>query len=152
MSIVVDPQAIYAALTVVVSVGTTAGVMALRYGRKLAPLIRVMAQFRDDWQGEPERPGYDRRPGMAERTQATERTTAELAGHVASLAETMAQIQGELIANGGGSLRDQVRRIEQAQRAVLTALPGAAPPLPLPAAELAALALGSERLRTSQAA
>jgi hypothetical protein len=149
MSVVIQADQIYAAMTVIVSVGTTAGVMAYRYGRKLGPLIKAMTLFHDDWYGVPGRPGFDPRPGLAERTQRTERTAVELAQTMATLADSLAQVQRELAANGGGSLRDQVRRIEQAQRSMASAV-GAPTPLPLPAAELAALAVASEQHRSRQ--
>jgi hypothetical protein len=151
MSVVIDANQIYAVLTVLVSVGGTAGVMAFRYGRKLGPLIKALTLFLDDWYGVAGRPGFDPRPGLAERTQMTERTTAELARAMTELATTQAQIQRELVANGGGSLRDQIRRIEQAQRTMAAAV-GAPPPLPLPAAELAALAVSIDKHRQEQQA
>lgn len=151
MAIVIDANQIYAALTVVVSVGSTAGIMAARYGRRISPLLKTLSQFHADWYGMPERPGFDARPGLAQRTQTTERATAELAAHMATMTSTLEAIQRELVANGGGSLRDQLRRVEQAQRVMAQAV-GAPAPLPLPAAELAALAVASEQQRQHSAA
>jgi hypothetical protein len=122
-----------------------------RYGRKLGPLVKTLSQFHDDWYGVPSRPGFDPRPGLAERTQATERATVSLAASMAALTANLGEIQRELKANGGGSLRDQVRRIEQAQRSMSVAI-GAPVPLPLPAAELVALAAAGEQHRQQQEA
>lgn len=138
MAVVIDTGALQAIITAGLSIAVTSGAWAWRYGRKIGPLLKTLAQFSEDWNGVDERPGFDRRPGMAERIRAVERS-AEAQG------DALEAVRRELVANGGGSLRDQVRRIEQAQRATLVALPGAAAPLPLPAAEVEALRAGGHQ-------
>lgn len=141
MAIVIDTAQLTTLITAIVSVGATSAVWAWKYGKRIGPLLRTLAQFGEDWNGVDARPGYARRPGVAERIYSVEQTSA-------AQGEALEMIRRELVANGGGSLRDQIRRIEQAQRAVQTAV-GAEPPLPLPAAELAALAIASERRAVS---
>jgi hypothetical protein len=124
MALVIDGSQLTAVVAAIASAGLTALTYSIKYGRKLSPLLKMLVEFRRDWQGEPERPGYPARPGMAERTLLLERRQQA--------------ILAELQANGGGSLRDAVRRIEQAQRA--TAVTIGAPILPLPPAEVRQLA------------
>lgn len=141
MSIMIDSNVLYAGITTVIAVGSTSLYWSVKYGRKINPFVRQFAQFIDDWQGTPDRPGFDGHPGMAVRMQRQEQRALELT-------EAVDLIRRELVANGGGSLRDQVRRVEQAQRAIAV-YTGAPEPLPLPAAELAALAVVSEKQRTA---
>lgn len=59
--------------------------------------IRAQDQFFRDWAGEPERPGHPATPGVMERLQ---------------------KIEGELKHNGGSSMKDAVRRIEQSLKKI----------------------------------
>lgn len=139
MSIMIDSGTLTACVSVVLTVAGTSLYWSLKYGRKINPFVRQFSQFIDDWQGIPDRPGFDGHPGMAVRMQRAEASAAETARDILA-------IRSELVANGGGSLRDQVRRIEQAQRATMATL-GASEPLPLPAAELVALAAENRQHR-----
>lgn len=106
-------------------------------------LLRRVGQVLDDWTGEPARPGVQSRSGVMERLQTIEgnqhevraesadtraevrraltaqekRTAAVLADLDVNLAGALDQIEvihRELIPNGGGSLKDQVTRLDQA--------------------------------------
>lgn len=89
----------------------------------VSPLLTMAAEwreFRGDWYGIPKRPGFPGHPGMAERVEVVESAVIE--------------VRRELEFNGGGSLRDAVRRIEAQQVASAThagapviALAGAVP-------------------------
>lgn len=73
---------------VIVSVAGAAVVI----GKPLRKLVRDNAEFREDWYGQPARPGRDPEPGVMER---------------------LRKIEKELHPNGGATLRDAVNRLEQ---------------------------------------
>jgi hypothetical protein len=56
-----------------------------------------LSHFLDDWFGEDARPGFTRKPGVPER---------------------LAEVESQLKANGGASLRDAVNRIEARVRII----------------------------------
>ena len=58
-------------------------------------------EFLDDWQGAPARPGIQERPGVAVR--------------LASIESEQVRVRREVEHNGGGSLKDAVKRIEKQQ-------------------------------------
>lgn len=62
-----------------------------RFGRFFYHLAVGTADFLGDWQGEVARPGVPARPGILER---------------------LANVEDQLTANGGSSLKDQTNRIE----------------------------------------
>lgn len=64
---------------------------------------RPVAEFLEDWRGEPARPGVPRRLGVMERVSALETSTAV--------------IRAEVTPNGGGSLKDVVVAIDARTRA-----------------------------------
>lgn len=140
MAVVVDATQVTMALTAAATFVATSAGWLLKYGRQSARTLTTLGQFAADWQGVPKRPGFAEVPAFPVRVENVEAAVTSLAAGQHAQAELLEAIRRELVANGGGSLRDQVRRIEQAQRAVQTAV-GAPAPLPLPAAELAALAL-----------
>lgn len=111
MAIMIDPTQIGYAVTAVIS--ATAGALAAtrRLTQPMMEFAREWREFRDDWRGVPDRPGFRGHPGMAERMQKVEERT-ELIG-------------SELRTNGGGSLKDAVLRVEAQQR--LTAVHGGGP-------------------------
>lgn len=61
-------------------------------GRPLRRLAKQNDEFRQDWYGQPARPGHDPQPGVMERLRGIEK---------------------ELHPNGGGTLRDAIGRVEQ---------------------------------------
>jgi hypothetical protein len=70
-------------------------------GRWVYRLARRTGHFLDDWNGEAPRPGQPSRPGVLEQ--------------LASVQDEQARVSKELQHNGGGSLKDAVKRIETAQ-------------------------------------
>lgn len=82
--------------------GATAVVGALAVAiRLMMKVLRTVNQMREDWTGEPARPGYDRRPGIPERLQGIE--------------QRQATIERQLLPNGGASMRDAINRVELVQ-------------------------------------
>ncbi len=63
--------------------------------------LREWREFRDDWHGVADRPGFPGHLGMPARQLETEKA--------------IEAIRRELTTNGGSTLRDAVRRIEQQQ-------------------------------------
>lgn len=64
----------------------------------IAPVSRAIVglhRFLDDWTGQPPRPGYPPVPGVMEQ---------------------LATVRNEVTYNGGGSIKDAVRRIESTQK------------------------------------
>lgn len=59
--------------------------------RATVRLARKLNDTLDDWQGEPSRPGVPARLGILER---------------------LSRVEGQLVTNGGASLKDQTNRIE----------------------------------------
>jgi hypothetical protein len=84
-----------------VAVVTMAGAMALalRLMRSVARMARAVEELREDWQGEPGRPGVPRRPGVMERLSGIELR--------------LANVEHELHPNSGQSLRDALDRVER---------------------------------------
>lgn len=66
-------------------------------GRPLRRLAKQNEEFREDWYGEPARPGRAAVPGVPER---------------------LARIEQEFRTNGGGSLRDALNRVDAATQRV----------------------------------
>lgn len=90
-----SPDPVSIALGVGAITTAVAGVIGLSRGA--ARRGRRLADFLDDWNGEPERAGVPARPGVMTR---------------------LASIEGELRPNGGGSMRDAVARCETGLEAV----------------------------------
>jgi hypothetical protein len=67
----------------------------------------ALRNFFEDWNGVQARPGVDARPGVMERLAKLEEIHTEVS-----------EIKAEVRPNHGGSLKDQVCRIEQATGAV----------------------------------
>ena len=63
--------------------------------RRVGPVVQRAVRFFDDWHGSPARPGVAARPGVMERLAELEVRTAELAP------------------NGGGSIKDQITRMDK---------------------------------------
>lgn len=84
-------------------VGFVAGMVtnARKVVKPLLAMAEEWREFRGDWRGVPDRPGFPGHAGMGQRMQVVE-------GEVRD-------IRDELKFNGGGSLRDAVRRIEAQQ-------------------------------------
>lgn len=78
-------------------IGAVAG--AFRYW--VLPFLRRIGDFLDDWNGEPERPGHDARPGVPAR--------------LAAIEVEQKRVRREVEHNGGGSLKDAVKRLEEAR-------------------------------------
>lgn len=123
-------------ISALLAVPTTLGALVFR---PVSRFIRKFSQFLDDWTGEPERPGIAaRKPGVMERLHRMEgdqadaaqirtdvqaaliasekRTSAVLADIDVNLAGAMQQIETmhkELTPNGGGSLKDQMSRVDR---------------------------------------
>jgi hypothetical protein len=101
---------------------------ALKYGRRMGPAIHFLNDFRGDWLGVPDRPGFPGHPGMAERMLRNEEAQSVFAQRQAALMEAITEIQRELVTNGGSSLRDAIVRIET-QLHVTSAVVGAPVPI-----------------------
>lgn len=101
----VDPLQVAGAITVVGGAG------AVLYGgaRWANARWRRVAEFLDDWNGEPARPGFPGRPGMPERLSTVEVTAAAIRAEVST-------IRAEVTPNGGGSMKDAVGRIDRRTR------------------------------------
>lgn len=89
------------------NLGTVAASLAalaviLGFARVLFRLFRRTGHFLDDWNGEAPRPGQPPRPGVLEQ--------------LASVQAEQTRVSKELQHNGGGSLKDAVKRIEIAQK------------------------------------
>lgn len=87
-----------------VAVGAIGGAITtlLLVVRPVLGMVKEWREFRGDWYGIAYRPGFPGHSGMGERMQGAE-TAIE-------------GILGELRTNGGGSLRDEIRRIAEQQR------------------------------------
>lgn len=72
-------------------------VLVVKPGKALRKIGEAVEEFRDDWFGEPERPGVPGRPGVMVR---------------------LATIEDQLHPNHGTSLRDAVDRLERSQMRV----------------------------------
>lgn len=83
------------ALAVLLGAGTVALGLWIRHGKMLRRVLTEWELMLADWNGVADRPGVDGRPGVMVR---------------------MAAIEAQLVANGGSSLRDAVRRLEAGQR------------------------------------
>lgn len=73
----------------VIIAGMSVGVAV---GKPLRKLSRQNDEFREDWYGQPARPGREAQPGVMER---------------------LGNIEKELHPNGGGTLRDAINRLEK---------------------------------------
>lgn len=60
-------------------------------------IIKKLNEFLEDWRGEDARPGYSRKLGMPERLEKIE--------------QRLHRVEGQLVPNGGDSLRDKVDQI-----------------------------------------
>lgn len=85
------------AVTAIGTVGAAVGVLVVG-ARWASARWRLIAEFLEDWRGEPSRPGVPGRAGVLERLEALESATAT--------------IRAEVTPNGGGSIKDAVRRID----------------------------------------
>ena len=82
----------WAAVGIILGAILTALTLAGLIGKPLRKLARQNDEFREDWYGQPARPGRDAVPGVPER---------------------LARMEKELHPNGGGTLRDAINRVEQ---------------------------------------
>lgn len=98
MKITLDLGQLIAAVIAVLSFISGAVVTTRKLARPLLDMAKDWREFKGDWSGVPGRPGFPGHPGMGER--------------VAIAEQDIAAIKGELQVNGGGSLRDAIRRIE----------------------------------------
>lgn len=70
-------------------------------GRRSWNFLRLIYQFLTDWNGTPaDTRGHEARPGVMQR--------------LGQLEHNMLDVQGQVHMNGGGSLRDEVKRTEAA--------------------------------------
>ena len=98
MKITLDAGQLIGAIVAIISFASGAIVAMRRVGRPLLDMAKDWREFRGDWYGIPARPGFPGHAGMGERVAQTELD--------------IASIRKELEVNGGGTLRDAVRRIE----------------------------------------
>ena len=98
MKITLDAGQLIGAIVAIISFASGAIVAMRRVGRPLLDMARDWREFRGDWYGVAARPGFPGHAGMGERVAQTELD--------------IAAIRKELEVNGGGTLRDAVRRIE----------------------------------------
>lgn len=71
--------------------------------KKIKPWLDALRNFFEDWNGLPARPGVEAKPGVMERLATLE-----------DIHSGMTEIKEEVKPNHGGSLKDQVSRIEKA--------------------------------------
>lgn len=116
MSIVIDTHQLWLALTAIGSAAVGAFTASRKIARPLLGMVKEWREFTEDWKGVPDRPGFKGHPGMPERMAAVE-TAVE-------------QTRGELVTNGGTTLKDAVRRIEA--QIVVGAIHAGAPVLASP--------------------
>lgn len=91
-------------------VGAAAGLIST--ARRLVAFLRRIGHLVDDLLGEPPRPGMEEgRPGLMARVSALE-------GQLDALQARMEEVRHEVTHNDGGSLKDAVRRIEHALKAL----------------------------------
>lgn len=87
-------------MTTILAFGTTLGALWLMT-RPLRRTSKGFEQFLEDWNGVPERPGFDAIPGVPERLRVLERNARQDR-------ELLERIDHELHPNSGGSMRDQL--------------------------------------------
>jgi hypothetical protein len=90
--------------SVVIAVGGAVGVLYKVISplvRKTKHLLDSLSRFTVDWFGEEEAPGRDKVPGVMER---------------------LNNIDGELKHNGGSTMKDALKRVEQTQKKILERL------------------------------
>lgn len=95
-------------LGVGVSLTILIGALAAVWRRYVAPFLRKIGYFLDDWNGEPARPGFEGRPSVPVRLEAIEREQK--------------RVSHEVQTNSGSSLKDAVKRLESARAADREAL------------------------------
>lgn len=92
----------------------TAGLaLVWRAGRALLRLVRRLDDIADDWKGTQGRPGVPARPGLLERMTAIEERTGCMADCLDGIDRRVQRIEGEVLANGGASMRDAVDRTDR---------------------------------------
>lgn len=92
-------------VTTLLAFGATLGALWLMT-RPLRNTAKGFEQFLEDWNGVPERAGFDAIPGVPERLRTLERNAR-------SDRELLEKIDHELHPNSGGSMRDQIDRARQ---------------------------------------
>ena len=97
---------------IVVLVGAVVAV-----GRWLRRQFRPMAEFVEDWRGEPSRPGVAPRPGVMPRLATIEQQTALIPG----IDQRLSAVEHELHPNSGASLRDAINRVDRRTREAMPA-------------------------------
>lgn len=126
-------------VTTFLAFGTTLGALWLMT-RPLRRTQRGFEQFLEDWNGIPERAGFDAIPGVPERLRTLERNArADRA--------LLERIDHELHPNSGGSLRDQVNKTRDDVDALRRNVDARVSEIPRLAADVAAVtrALGNPR-------
>jgi hypothetical protein len=108
--------------------------------RPLRNTAKGFEQFLEDWNGVPERPGFDAIPGVPERLRVLERNAR-------ADRELLERIDHELHPNSGGSLRDQVNKSRDDIDAIRRNVEARINEIPRLAADVAAVtrALGNPR-------
>lgn len=107
-----DPWVIGAAMVAVI--GAILGALGVLI-KVVYKISRQFGEFRDDWRGDPGRPGIPARLGVPARLQAVEDATSHNALALAAMSEQMGLIAGavgQLQPNKGSTLNDAIRRIE----------------------------------------
>lgn len=102
MAIVISGDVIIAAVSAAGGAGAAFAVGFRRTYNVIKPMIEPLRFIVEDWNGVPGRPGVEGRKGLMVR----------LADHD----DVLAAIQHELTTNGGSSLRDAIRTIEERTR------------------------------------
>lgn len=93
-----DTATVSGAIGAIGGIITTAGLSYAAVIRPMRAMLREFRELREDWYGEPARPGVPARKGVMER---------------------LGDIDTQLRTNGGSSLRDAVGRIESTMTAHL---------------------------------
>lgn len=127
----------------ILALGTMFGALWMMT-RPLRRTSKGFEQFLEDWNGVPERPGFDAIPGVPERLRVLERNARQDRA-------LLERIEHELHPNSGGSLRDQVNKSRDDIDAVRRTMEARLNEIPRLANDVAAVTRALTNPRTLQA-
>ena len=108
------PVQIVGVLTVAAGIAWFLRTIGIPTWRSVRAFFRRLADFLDDWFGEPARPGVPARPGMGERVQGLEEKMPGMEAALAENAEALAEVRYHVQPNHGGSAHDDLTaKVEQ---------------------------------------
>lgn len=106
----VDSLVVWSITAVTIAAGLA---LVWRAGRALLRLVRRLDDIADDWKGTQGRPGVPGRLGLLERVTAIEERTGCMADCLDGIDRRVQRIEGEVLSNGGASMRDAVDRTDR---------------------------------------